>query len=197
MKSPLDPLIEQLTILPGVGPKSAQRMAFFLLQLPSSTIETLATTLTTTHQRIGHCDLCYNIATTPRCSLCVDPSRDATQICVVAEPKDVFALEKTHHYRGHYHVLGGLISPLDGIHADMLRLSELATRLQSGSYSELILALNPTIDGDATSLYITHFLKNFSITISKIAFGLPVGSDLEYADELTLQKALEGRQKAS
>ncbi len=190
---PLAGLMQQFQKLPGVGPKSAQRLAFFILSLPAKEVAEFAKVMVETRQTIRYCERCYNISIEPLCHICQDPLREKDTLCVVAEPRDILALERTREYKGRYHVLGGLISPLDGIHPEVLRINELVQRLKHESVRELILAINPTIEGDATSLYLTQLLKNDAPKISKLAYGLPVGADMDYADELTLQKALRGR----
>jgi recombination protein RecR len=192
-KNPLEPLIETLSKLPSIGPKSAQRLAFFLLSLPEEEVCTMATTMITTRQSIKYCTTCFNISVSEICYICLDLKRVMTQLCVVAEPKDVFAIERTHEFKGVYHVLGGLISPLDGTYPESLRIQELIERLKKDTYSEIILAINPTIEGESTILYLQSILQPYHVKISTLAYGLPVGSDMDYADELTLQKALVGR----
>jgi len=191
--SPLTPLTTQLKKLPGIGPKSAQRLAFFLLSLPKQEVQQMAQEMVQTREKIRFCDQCFNISLTQKCYICTDHRRDPTQICVVAEPRDIFAMEKTHEFKGLYHVLGGLISPIDGMHPETLRIKELTERLQQNVIEELIFAINPSIEGDATVLYLSKLLSNHAQTITKLAHGLPMGADIDYTDELTLQKALQGR----
>jgi len=193
MIHPLSNLITQLKKLPGIGEKSASRLAFFLLSLPPEEINQFAKTMVDTKQKVRYCEKCFNISFETICNICKDSLRNQTQICLVAEPKDIFAIEKSKSYQGVYHVLGGLLSPLDGFHPEMLRIPELLKRIETNHFSELILAINPSIEGDATILYLTSLLKNTNIKITRLAYGLPMGSDLEYADEITLQKALQGR----
>ncbi|MBD97741.1 recombination protein RecR [bacterium] len=196
MESPLAPLIKQLQRLPGIGPRSAERLAFVLLSWSKTDVHLFSSTLVDTHQSIIYCETCFNICITSPCSICCDARRATTSLCVVAYPQDIVALSKTNVYNGLFHVLGGLISPLDGIQPDMLRVQELLSRIQTGSYSEVILAISPTLEGDATSLYLTDCLARFSsISVTTLAFGLPVGAQLDYADPLTLQRSLEQRRR--
>lgn len=188
-------LIEQFQKLPSIGPKSAQRMAFHILKMPMSEVEKFAGALLSAKEHTQACEVCYNISSSSPCEICSSSSRDRSVICVVAEAKDLIAIEKTNEYRGLYHVLQGLISPMDGIGAEDIRIKELLNRLTDESVKEVILALSPSVEGEATSLYLTKLVKPFGIKISRIAFGLPVGADLEYADEVTLAKAIEGRRE--
>lgn len=188
-------LIEHFQKFPSVGPKSAQRMAFYLLRMPVSEVEKFARAMIDAKQNTKTCEICFNISSESPCEICTSPSRDRTTICVVAETKDLIAIEKTNEYKGLYHVLQGLISPMDGIGADDIRIKELLNRLTDDKVREIILALPPSVEGEATSLYLTKLIKPFGIKISRIAFGLPVGADLEYADEITLAKAIEGRRE--
>ncbi|MFT5171710.1 MAG: recombination protein RecR [Candidatus Marinamargulisbacteria bacterium] len=191
--NPLTPLIEQFAKLPGIGPKSAQRIAFYVLSRPAHEIQQFGAILADIKKRVQYCRKCFNISSTPQCATCEDPTRDVTSLCVVSEPKDVFALERTREFKGLYHVLGGLISPIDGIHAEGLRIRELQTRIRELGTKELILAINPTIEGDATTLYLKQVLNLSEVKVSKLAYGLPVGGDIDYADELTLQRSFIGR----
>ena len=188
-------LIEQFQKFPSVGPKSAQRMAFHLLKMPVSEVEKFAKAVVEAKQSTVACEICYNLSSTSPCEICSSTTRDRSTICVVAETKDLIAIEKTNEYKGLYHVLQGLISPIDGIGVEDIRIKELLSRLTDESIKELILALSPSVEGEATSLYLTKLVKPFGITVSRIAFGLPVGTDLEFADEITLAKALEGRRE--
>ncbi len=188
-------LIEHFQKFPSVGPKSAQRMAFYLLRMPVSEVEKFARAMIDAKQNTKTCEICFNISSESPCEICTSPSRDRGTICVVAETKDLIAIEKTNEYKGLYHVLQGLISPMDGIGADDIRIKELLNRLTDDKVREIILALPPSVEGEATSLYLTKLIKPFGIKISRIAFGLPVGADLEYADEITLAKAIEGRRE--
>ncbi len=191
--SPIAGLVSQFKKLPGVGEKSAQRLAFFILSMSESDVSTFSSELVTTRRSIQYCSHCFSISRQEQCHICLDPSRDLDRLCIVSDPQDVFSIEKTKSFRGVYHVLGGLISPLDGVHPEMLRIPELVARLKKHSYKELILAINSTVEGDATVMYLQSILKSFEVSISKLAHGLPMGADIDYADELTLQKALEGR----
>ena len=186
-------LIDELGRLPGVGPKSAQRIAFHLLQADPADVDRLAAVLTVVRSKVRFCDRCGNVAEAPLCRICGDPRRDQTAICVVEEPKDVVAIERTREFRGTYHVLGGAISPMDGIGPEDLRISELMTRLADSAVTEVIVATDPNIQGEATATFLSRLLKDMGISITRLASGLPVGGDLEYADEITLGRAFEGR----
>ncbi len=188
-------LIEQFQKFPSVGPKSAQRMAFYLLRMPVSEVQKLAQSIIEAKQNTRTCEICFNLSSTSPCEICQSTRRDKSTICVVAETKDLIAIEKTNEYNGLYHVLQGLISPMDGIGADDIRIKELLTRLTDENVKEVILALSPSVEGEATSLYLSKLIKPFGIKISRIAFGLPVGADLEYADEITIARAIEGRRE--
>lgn len=192
---PLARLVAELEKLPGVGPKSAQRLAFHLLRLPAEEARQLAEAIIEVKERIRHCDVCFNFSEQEQCEICRNPRRDQSILCVVAEPRDLMALERTNEFRGLYHVLGGVISPMDGIGPEALRIRELVTRVQDGKVKEMILATNPTLEGDTTSMYVARLLKPFDIRVTKIAFGLPVGGDMDYADQATLIQALEGRRE--
>ena len=188
-------LIEHFQKFPSVGPKSAQRMAFYLLRMPISEVRKFAESIVKKKENTHTCEICFNLSSTSPCEICQSPKRDRTTICVVAETKDLIAIEKTNEYKGLYHVLQGLISPMDGIGADDIRIKELLTRLTDENVKEVILALSPSVEGEATSLYLSKLIKPFGIKISRIAFGLPVGADLEYADEITIARAIEGRRE--
>jgi len=188
-------LIDELGRLPGVGPKSAQRIAFHLLQADSDDVTRLVTALTEVKARVRFCEECGNVAEADKCRICADPRRDHTAICVVEEPKDVVAIERTREFRGTYHVLGGAISPIDGIGPDDLRVRELMTRLASGEVQEVIIATDPNLEGEATASYLSRLLRDVGLTVTRLASGLPVGGDLEYADEVTLGRAFEGRRR--
>lgn len=188
-------LIEQFQKLPSIGPKSAQRLAFYILKLPMPEVRKFSEALITAKEETKTCEVCFNLSTTSPCEICSSSSRDRAVICVVSETKDLIAIEKTNEYKGLYHVLQGLISPMDGIGAEDIRIKELLTRLTDERVEEVILALSPSVEGEATSLYLSKLIKPFGIKISRIAFGLPVGADLEYADEVTLAKAIEGRRE--
>jgi recombination protein RecR len=186
-------LIDELGRLPGVGPKSAQRIAFHLLNSDEADVRRLAAVLIEVKDKVRFCTLCGNVAEGDLCAICRDPRRDTTLICVVEEPKDVVAIERTREFRGRYHVLGGAISPIDGIGPDQLRMRELVQRLADESVTEVILATDPNLEGEATATYLTRLLKPMGLTVTRLASGLPVGGDLEYADEVTLGRAFEGR----
>lgn len=186
-------LIEQFQKFPSVGPKSAQRMAFHLLRMTEDDVENFAKAVIEAKKNTHTCEVCFNLSAQSPCEICSSTSRDRSVICVVSETKDLIAIEKTNEYRGLYHVLQGLISPMDGVGADDIRIKELLNRLTSDEVKEVILALSPSVEGEATSLYLTKLIKPFGIKVSRIAFGLPVGADLEYADEITIAKAIEGR----
>ena len=188
-------LIEHFQKFPSVGPKSAQRMAFYLLRMPVSEVEKFAQSMIDAKHNTKTCEICFNLSSTSPCEICSSNNRNRSVICVVAETKDLIAIERTNEYRGLYHVLQGLISPMDGIGAEDIRIKELLNRLTDEGVKEVILALSPSVEGEATSLYLTKLIKPFGIKISRIAFGLPVGADLEYADEVTLAKAIEGRRE--
>ncbi|KRF46715.1 recombination mediator RecR [Terrabacter sp. Soil810] len=188
-------LIDELGRLPGIGPKSAQRIAFHLLQADSDDVTRLVTALTEVKARVRFCEECGNVAEAEKCRICADPRRDHTAICVVEEPKDVVAIERTREFRGTYHVLGGAISPIDGIGPDDLRVRELMTRLASGEVQEVIIATDPNLEGEATATYLSRLLRDVGLIVTRLASGLPVGGDLEYADEVTLGRAFEGRRR--
>lgn len=190
---PLANLIDFFERFPSIGPKSAQRMALHLLKMPNPEVEKFANLMIEAKEKIHYCSICYNMSQNDPCEICQNSNRDNKTICVVSETKDLLAIEKTNEYSGVYHVLQGVISPLDGIGANDIRIRELINRISQNDVEEIILALNPTVEGEATSLYISKLLKPFDIKISRIAMGLPIGSDLEYADEITLSKALECR----
>lgn len=192
---PLANLIEHLQKLPGIGPKSAQRLAFHLLKMPISEIEKFASAMLTAKDTIHYCEECFNMSASNPCEICTNPNRDNSVICVCAETKDLIAIENTNEYKGKYHVLQGLISPIDGIGAEDIRIKELLHRIANNDIKEVIIALNPSVEGEATSLYLTKLLKPFNIKITRIAFGIPIGSDIEYADEITLAKAIECRRE--
>lgn len=188
-------LIEHFQKFPSVGPKSAQRMAFYLLRMPKTEVEKFAQSMIDAKENTKTCEICFNLSSTSPCEICTSSQRDKSTICVVAETKDLIAIEKTNEYKGLYHVLQGLISPMDGIGADDIRIKELLNRLTDENVREVILALSPSVEGEATSLYLSKLIKPFGVKISRIAFGLPVGADLEYADEITIAKAIEGRRE--
>jgi recombination protein RecR len=186
-------LIDALGRLPGVGPKSAQRIAFHILQSDADIAAALVDAIRTVKERVKFCTQCGNVSEETECRICRDPRRDNSQICVVEESKDVIAIERTREFRGKYHVLGGAISPIDGIGPDQLRIKELMTRLSDSAITEVILATDPNLEGEATATYLARLIKPLDIKVSRLASGLPVGGDLEYADEVTLGRAFEGR----
>jgi recombination protein RecR len=186
-------LIDELGRLPGVGPKSAQRIAFHLLNAEPVDVRRLAAVLVEVKEKVRFCATCGNVAEEEECKICRDPRRDPAVLCVVEEPKDVVAIERTREFRGRYHVLGGAISPIDGIGPDELRIRELMPRLADGVVTEVILATDPNLEGEATATYLTRLLKPMGLRVTRLASGLPVGGDLEYADEVTLGRAFEGR----
>jgi len=186
-------LIDELGRLPGVGPKSAQRIAFHLLQADPTDVRRLAAALVEVTEKVRFCAVCGNVSADEQCQICRDARRDPAVLCVVEEPKDVVAIERTREFRGRYHVLGGAISPIEGVGPDDLRVKELVTRLASGEVTEIILATDPNLEGEATATYLARLLKPMGLRVTRLASGLPVGGDLEYADELTLGRAFEGR----
>ena len=188
-------LIDELGRLPGIGPKSAQRIAFYLLQAEEEDVRRLAQTLIEVKETVRFCDLCGNVSEAERCRICRDERRDPAVLCVVEEPKDVVAIERTREFRGRYHVLGGAISPIDGVGPDDLRIRELMARLADGQIEEVILATDPNLEGEATATYLARTLSPMGLTVSRLASGLPVGGDLEYADEVTLGRAFAGRRR--
>ncbi|MGB3184380.1 MAG: recombination mediator RecR [Ornithinimicrobium sp.] len=186
-------LIDELGRLPGIGPKSAQRIAFHLLTADPEDVRNLATALTEIKERVQFCDICGNVAEGEQCRVCLDPRRDKALICVVEQSQDVAAIERTREFRGRYHVLGGAINPMAGVGPDDLRIKELLTRLADGSVAEVIIATDPNLEGEATATYLARLLISLEVRVSRLASGLPVGGDLEYADEVTLGRAFEGR----
>jgi recombination protein RecR len=192
-EGPVQDLIDELGRLPGVGPKGAQRIAFYLLGADSTDVKRLANALVEVTEKVRFCTVCGNVAETDVCRICRDDRRDLSVICVVEESKDVVAIERTREFRGRYHVLGGAISPIDGIGPDDLRIAELLVRLRDGTVTELILATDPNLEGEATATYLARLVKDFGLRVTRLASGLPVGGDLEYADEVTLGRAFEGR----
>jgi recombination protein RecR len=191
---PLARLVEQLQKLPGIGPKTAQRLALHIIKRPESDVQALAQSILDAKQQVGQCSICFHLSAEPTCEICRAPNRDDSTLCVVADSRDVIALEKTREYRGKYHVLGGLISPMDGIGPEQLTIQPLIRRASQPIVQEIILAINPSIEGETTTLYVGQLLKPFT-RVTRIAFGLPMGGDLEYADEVTLARALEGRRE--
>jgi recombination protein RecR len=192
---PLVRLIEELSKLPTVGPKTAQRLAFHMLSMPAEDAEALAAAILEAKRRIRSCSVCANLTEADPCAICTSPKRDRTVICVVETPRDLAAMERTREFTGLYHVLQGAISPLDGIGPDDLRIAELLQRIGTGEVREVIVATNPRVEGEATALYLSKVLKPLGVRVTRIAHGLPVGGDLEYADEVTLARALEGRRE--
>ena len=188
-------LIDELGRLPGIGPKSAQRIAFHILEQEPTDVNALTNAILRVKDRVHFCEICGNVTESQTCSICSDPRRIDTVICVVEEAKDIVAIERTREYRGRYHVLGGSINPIQGVGPEDLRIRELLTRLQDGKVQEVILATDPNIEGEATAAYLNPLLVPIGVTVSRLASGLPVGGDLEYADEITLSRAFEGRQK--
>lgn len=188
-------LIDEFGRLPGIGPKSAQRIAFHILQTQSFDVSRLATLLGEVREKVRFCEICGNISEQDRCAICRDPRRDSSLICVVEEPKDVVAIERTRQFRGLYHVLGGAISPIDGIGPDDLNITQLMRRLGEVEVREVILATDPNLEGEATAAYLSRLLSSIEVPVSRLASGLPVGGDLEFADEVTLGRAFEGRQQ--
>jgi recombination protein RecR len=194
-EGPIQDLIDELARLPGIGPKSAQRLAFHIVKQPPDDAKRLAEALIGAKEKISFCEECGNVAEGERCRICRDASRDPTMLCVVEEPKDAATIEKAGVIRGRYHVLGGAISPLDGIGPEDLRVQELLDRVERQGVSEVIIATNPNLEGNATAMYVAALLKPLGVKVTRLASGLPVGGDLEYADEVTLSQALEGRRE--
>ena len=190
----MDNLVTQLARLPGVGQRTAQRLAFHLLRVPAPEALALADAIREVKERIGFCEECFNLAEGPRCAVCADPRRDRTLICVVEDPSDVVALERTHEYRGLYHVLGGALSPIDGVEPEHLRIDELLRRVERNGAQEVVVATNPNMTGEATAAFLADRLRG-RVRVTRLASGLPVGGDLEYADEVTLGRALAGRRE--
>jgi recombination protein RecR len=186
-------LIEELEKLPGIGPKSAQRLALHLLHASQEDAEALAEAIRQVKQQIRACTLCFNYTDADQCAICTDPNRDDSTLCVVGDPRDLLAMERAGGFRGRYHVLQGLISPMDGVGPESLRISELLDRIRGSTIKEVVLATNPTVEGDATAMYLAELLKPLGVKVTRIALGLPVGGDLDYADDVTIARALEGR----
>jgi recombination protein RecR len=194
-EGPVQTLIDELGRLPGIGPKSAQRIAYYLLKAAPEDANRLAKSITEAKARVSWCRRCFNIAQGELCGFCRDDRRDAALLCVVEEPRDIVAVERTHEFTGRYHVLQGAISPIEGIGPEQLRVKELLRRVGDESITEVILATNPNIEGEATAMYLAKLLQPLGVTVTRLASGLPVGGDLEYADEVTLGRALEGRRE--
>ena len=192
-EGPVQDLIDAFRRLPGIGYKSAQRLAFHLLKAPAEEAHTLADAIISAKQKVAICRTCFNVSEGEECNFCRDPKRDGSMVCVVEEPGDIIAVERTQEFRGRYHVLGGHISPMDGIGPDDLRIRDLLKRLSGGEIKEVIVCTNPTVEGEATAIYLANLIKPLEVRVTRIASGLPVGGDLEYADEITLGRALEGR----
>ena len=192
---PITRLIEEFSKLPGVGRKTAQRLAFHVINMNTNDVEALSKAIIEAKRDIKYCSVCCNIADMNPCSMCSNKNRDDSVICVVEDPRDVAAMERTREFKGKYHVLNGVISPMDGIGPDMIKVKELIQRLGAQDVTEIIMATNPTIEGEATAMYIARLIKPMGIKVTRIAHGLPVGGDLEYADEVTISKALEGRRE--
>ena len=189
---PVNDLIEEFKKMPGVGPKSAQRLAFYILGITEEEVESLRSALAKIKNGVKYCSQCYNLTVNDPCPICCDHNRSKKTVCVVSDPKDLLAIERTNEYRGVYHILGGVISPLDGIGPDNLRIKELIRRLKDGA-EEVILALNPTTESESTVFYLTKLIKPLGIKLTRIAYGLPIGCDMDFADEATILKSLEGR----
>ena len=192
---PLARLVGEFEKLPGIGPKSAQRLAFYVLRLSNEEAQTLSDAITEVKAKIGYCKTCYNFTDQEVCDICRDSRRSEANICVVAEPRDLIAIEKTGEFHGKYHVLGGVLAPMEGIGPDQLKLRELLGRLQEAPVEEIVLAMNPTVEGDATAMYLAKLLKTLGIRVTRIAHGVPVGGDLDYADQATLIQAFGGRRE--
>lgn len=195
--APVARLIQEFHKLPGIGPKSAQRLTYYLLRVPQEEALALAQAILEVKEKIAFCSVCQNLTDTDPCLICDNPQRDRSQICVVEEALDILALERSGSYHGLYHVLHGVISPMDGVGPEDLKVEELLERLRSGEVSEVILATNPNLEGEATSMYLSRLLRPLGLRLTRLARGLPTGADLEYADDLTLARALEGRQEVS
>ncbi|MDO4730626.1 MAG: recombination mediator RecR [Clostridia bacterium] len=187
-------LVEQFQRLPGIGNKTAQRLAYYVLNLPENEVKKFTNAILDAHKNLRQCKICSNLTDAEICSICTDPKRDKSIICVLTAPKDVIAFEKTNQYNGLYHVLNGEISPMNGVSPEDIKIKELLDRLKDGTVKEVIMATNPTIEGEATSMYISRLIKPYNITVTRLAYGIPIGADLEYADEITLGRALNGRQ---
>ena len=191
--APLTKLIEQFERLPGIGKKSAQRLALYVLDLPKQEAEAFANAIIEAKEKIRKCAVCCNLTDEELCPICANAARDKSIICVVAEPRDVIALERTHEFNAVYHVLHGCISPMDGIGPEQLCVKELLARINAGGVNEVIMATNPTVEGEATAMYLSRLIKPLGVKVTRLAYGIPVGGDLEYADEVTLKRALDGR----
>ncbi len=190
---PLTKLVEQFERMPGIGKKSAQRLAFYVLDMPTEKAKAFASAILEAHEKIHRCSVCQNLTDQPTCQVCADAKRDRSTICVVEGPKDVIAIERTQEYHGLYHVLHGLLSPMNGIGPDQLTVRELMGRLSDSGVQEVIMATNPTVEGEATATYLARLIKPMGVRVTRLAYGIPVGGNLEYADEVTLYRAIEGR----
>jgi len=190
-------LIEELKKMPGIGPKSAQRLAFYILQSSGKDVGNLLSAIKEAKAKLKHCSVCFNITDIDPCKICSNGSRDNDLLCIVAEPKDLMAVERSREYNGKYHVLGGLVSPLDGIGPENLRIKELMKRLNKENFGEIVLAISPTTEGEATNIYLSRMIKPLGIRLTRLAYGLPIGADMDYADEATLSKAFQGRKEIS
>jgi recombination protein RecR len=194
-EGPIQDLVDELGRLPGVGPKSAQRIAFHLLKVPTDDALRLAKAIIEVKERAVLCATCFNVSMSEQCSICADPRRDASKVCVVEDPRDIVAVERTREFSGRYHVLGGALNPIEGVGPEQIRVHELLSRIDTEGITEVILCTNPNLEGDTTAMYLARLLKPLGLSVTRIASGLPVGGDLEYADELTLGRALEGRRE--
>ena len=194
-EGPIQDLVDELGRLPGVGPKSAQRIAFHLLKVPSDDALRLAKAIIEVKERAVLCSTCFNVSMSELCSICSDPRRDTSKVCVVEDPRDIVAVERTREFSGRYHVLGGALNPIEGVGPEQIRVRELLSRIEAEGITEVILCTNPNLEGDTTAMYLARLLKPLGLSVTRIASGLPVGGDLEYADELTLGRALEGRRE--
>lgn len=194
-EGPIQDLVDELGRLPGVGPKSAQRIAFHLLKVPSDDALRLASAIVEVKERAVLCATCFNVSMAERCSICSDSRRDTSKVCVVEDPRDIVAVERTREFSGRYHVLGGALNPIEGVGPEQIRVRELLARIEAEGITEVILCTNPNLEGDTTAMYLARLLKPLGLSVTRIASGLPVGGDLEYADELTLGRALEGRRE--
>lgn len=193
--APMANLVDALSRLPGIGPKTAARLAFYLLRAPEDEVMALATAIRELKERIVLCERCFNITETSPCAICANPARDHGLVCVVEEPSDVLAIERTGEYKGVYHVLHGALSPVDGIGPSQLKIAELMARLQVGGVREVLIATNPNLEGEATAMYLARLIGPIGVRVTRLAHGLPVGGDLEYADEITISRALSGRRE--
>ena len=194
-EGPIQDLVDELGRLPGVGPKSAQRIAFHLLKVPTDDALRLAKAIIEVKERAVLCATCFNVSMSEQCAICADPRRDGSKVCVVEDPRDIVAVERTREFSGRYHVLGGALNPIEGVGPEQIRVRELLNRIDTEGITEVILCTNPNLEGDTTAMYLARLLKPLGLSVTRIASGLPVGGDLEYADELTLGRALEGRRE--